>query len=136
LDDEIAIWFVGGGVARALFTSAPADGEAPRFDIAVKARVVNLAASPNEAKNNFAYMAKLVLSLTKNPKQRDSFYFLWGVGRKSVDFPLPWSDSLSHCSGGYTLPLTKPSPSKISLHEFGHVLPTLKVKVLPMFNHF
>ena len=33
LDDEIAIWFVGGGVARAFFTSAPLGGEALRFDI-------------------------------------------------------------------------------------------------------
>jgi len=34
LDDEIAIWFVGGGVARARFISAPVGGEALRFDIA------------------------------------------------------------------------------------------------------
>lgn len=35
LDDEMAIWFVGGGVARAFFTSAPAGGVALRFDMQI-----------------------------------------------------------------------------------------------------
>lgn len=46
LDEEIASWFVGGGVARAFFTSAPADGEALRFDIVERARVQYSAKQP------------------------------------------------------------------------------------------